>query len=251
MVPSLKSRWLYLRLKFVRISLLGCYRLVCYLYDTKSRTHLTLGDVARISGIDVHPRGGVQVNDILETGADDVFAVGEIALHHGASSRLVTKWLKSRNLTTHRNQLAPKKFTGGDISSKLKLLGIHVARFGNYFSGPDISQPLVYNDPFGRVYKKYVFSKDSKHLLGGMMVGDTSDYAKLHALRKSKRLLPMPPGELIVGTKGGAVVGADSLPDEGQVCSCNNVTKGTIRKVIREKKLTSVGEVKSRSKTGT
>lgn len=159
----------------------------------------------------------------------------------------------ARNLTTHCKVplQKKKKFLGGDLSSKLKLLGVHVASFGNYFAGPDISQPLVYKDPFSGIYKKYVFSKDGKSLLGGMMVGDTSDYVKLHALMKSKRPLPMAPGELIVGVKSGAIEGADALPDEAQICSCHNVTKGAVRKLIREKKLKSIGEVKACSKAGT
>ena len=38
-------------------------------------------EVARISGLEVHQRGGVIVDDKLKTSADDVYAIGEVALH--------------------------------------------------------------------------------------------------------------------------------------------------------------------------
>ena len=47
-------------------------------------------------------------------------------------------------------------------------------------------ETLTYRDPFAGVYKKYIFSADGKHLLGGMMVGDTGDYIKLLSIAKKK-----------------------------------------------------------------
>lgn len=35
-------------------------------------------------------------------------------------------------------------------------------------------------------YFRYIFTADGKYLLGGMMVGDTSDYVKLISLVKKK-----------------------------------------------------------------
>jgi nitrite reductase (NAD(P)H) len=45
---------------------------------------------------------------------------------------------------------------------------------------------LVYKDPFSATYKKYIFTADGRHLLGGMMIGDVADYVKLVALVKKK-----------------------------------------------------------------
>jgi nitrite reductase (NAD(P)H) len=45
---------------------------------------------------------------------------------------------------------------------------------------------LVYKDPFSGTYKKYVFTADGKHLLGGMMIGDVADYLRLVAIVKKK-----------------------------------------------------------------
>ena len=45
---------------------------------------------------------------------------------------------------------------------------------------------LVYNDPFSSTYKKYIFTADGKYLLGGMMIGDISDFVKLVAIVKKK-----------------------------------------------------------------
>lgn len=47
-------------------------------------------------------------------------------------------------------------------------------------------ETMSYRDPFAGVYKKYIFSADGKYLIGGMMVGDTSDYIKLVAIIKKK-----------------------------------------------------------------
>jgi nitrite reductase (NAD(P)H) len=45
---------------------------------------------------------------------------------------------------------------------------------------------LIYKDPFGSTYKKYIFTADGKYLLGGQMIGDVDDYVKLVAIVKKK-----------------------------------------------------------------
>lgn len=136
----------------------------------------------------------------------------------------------------------PRKFKRPDLSTKLKLLGVEVASFGDFFadrdgpkeipgrrpakkegeSGPrdkiksltDGPAPppvkaLTYKDPFQQVYKKYLFTMDGKYLLGGMMIGDTKDYVKLVPMVKNQKQLEMPPSELIIGASKGDDDGAD------------------------------------------
>lgn len=45
---------------------------------------------------------------------------------------------------------------------------------------------LTYHDPFSSTYKKYIFTADGQHLVGGMMIGDTSDFTKLVSIVKKK-----------------------------------------------------------------
>jgi nitrite reductase (NAD(P)H) len=108
-----------------------------------------------------------------------------------------------------------KSFIDPDMSTKLKLLGVEVASFGDCFAdvfGPkwlpdgtsgadrkDQVKALTYKDPFSQVYKKYLFTLDGSYLLGGMMMGDASDYVKLLAISKVHKKLETPPGQLIVG----------------------------------------------------
>ncbi len=235
-------------------------------------------DVARESGIEVGQRGGITVNDYLQTSDPDIFAIGECALHRNMIFGLVAPGYEmaeivAANLTGDERQkdvrnLLPERpegcyaqkvpdtflrtFTGADMSTKLKLMGVDVASFGDYEAGPDRARPLTYEDPFEGVYKKLLFNLDGTKLLGGVLVGDASDYGNLLMLNKSKDPLPVKPGELIVGTGGGAAVGGvDSMDDACQVCSCNNVSKGQICAAIREQNLTTVGEVKMCTKAGT
>ncbi len=134
-------------------------------------------------------------------------------------------------------------FRGADLSTKLKLMGIDVASFGNYEAGPEIAQPLVFEDPFGGVYKKLLFNHAGTKLLGGVLVGDASDYGTLLAAgRRAAIRWPYPPGELIVGKRRRRPIGDRiALGRRGQVCSCNNVTKGQLCAAIREGDLTTLG----------
>ena len=133
----------------------------------------------------------------------------------------------ARNITTRLFDDRKAAYKGSDMSTKLKLLGVHVASFGDYFPDESKTHSLVYRDPFSGIYKRYIFTRDGKRLLGGMMVGDTKDYSKLLSLVRSGPILQSPPSELILGVQSGkeGVQGADALPDETQICSCNNVTK--------------------------
>ncbi|CAO3568735.1 unnamed protein product [Mortierella alpina] len=218
-------------------------------------------EIARDSGIECHPRGGVLVNNFMETNLQDVYAIGEAASHDGKTYGLVAPGydmaeVVARNLTRDVSSKGlgkahqPRQFITADMSTKLKLLGVHVASFGDYFANSKGTQALTYRDPFDVVYKKYIFTKDGKHLLGGMMVGDTTDYGKLLGMSKSKKSLQIPPGELILGVGPGQAKGADELPDDTQICSCNNITKGQIRTSVRSKGCSSIGEVKTCTKAG-
>ena len=146
----------------------------------------------------------------------------------------------SFNLTQAKAH-APRKFKRPDLSTKLKLLGVDVASFGDFFADrdgpkylpnrhgkngvvkartggiaevppmPPLVKALSYRDPFEAVYKKYLFTPDGKYLLGGMMIGDTKDYVKLVAMIKNQKPLEVPPSQFILGTKAAGEDDGDDL----------------------------------------
>jgi nitrite reductase (NADH) large subunit len=210
-------------------------------------------DLARESGLDIGARGGIVVNDHLQTSDPLIYAMGEVALHAGMVYGLVAPGYMMADIVADNLAGGEMVFTGGDLSAKLKLLGVDVASFGQYELGPLQAKPLTWEDPFNGIYKKLLFSLDGTRLLGGILVGDASDYGSLSMRVKSGEILPCKPHELILGKSNGSVLsgGVETIPDTAQICSCNNVTKGTICAVIREKKLTAVGQVKEATKAGT
>eukprot|EP00752_Nemacystus_decipiens_P006641 g5971.t1 len=213
-------------------------------------------EIARASGIEVHERGGVMVDDLLRTNDEDIYAIGEVALHGGKIYGLVAPGYEMAESVASTVVGQEQPFTGADMSTKLKLMGVDVASFGRYsgFKEEDDQIPMTWNDPFNNAYKKLFFNKAGTKLLGGILVGDASDYTTLLGLQKSDRDLPIAPGVLMAPAAeegGGAALGVEDMPDDMQVCSCNNVDKGAIFRAVTEDGLTSVGEVKSCTKAGT
>ena len=212
-------------------------------------------DLAKESGIEVGQRGGINVDDRLQTSDPHIFAIGECALHRGMIYGLVAPGYEmaeivAANLTGTGDE---RHFSGTDLSTKLKLMGCDVASFGDYEAPAERAIPLTFEDPFSGVYKKLLFSLDGTKVLGGVLVGDASDYGTYSIMAKSGQVLPCKPHELLVGKSGGgaALGGVDSMPDEAQICSCNNVSKGAICSAIRDGGCETLDAVKKCTRAGT
>ncbi len=105
-------------------------------------------------------------------GAEDVYAVGEVACIQGRTWGLVGPGNTMAEVVVDRLLGGEATFPGADISTKLKLLGVDVASFGDVFAASPGSLEVVYADPVAGVYKKLVVSDDAQTLLGGVLVGD-------------------------------------------------------------------------------
>ncbi|KXS10868.1 nitrite reductase [Gonapodya prolifera JEL478] len=221
-----------------------------------------------------HARGGTVVDNELRTSDPAIFAVGEAVSHRGIVYGLVqpgyemvqvvaSVMAKERHLRCNSgsaiNSPETKRFEGSDMSTKLKLAGVHVASFGDYFAdrngfkGVPASDVVtaVAKDPFGCSYKKLLFSKDGTRLYGGILVGDaTTEYTKLHTMARSSAPLKVSPSEILGRKPKADDEGDDDLPDEAQVCSCNNVTKKDIVDCVKSGKA-SLGDIRSCTQAGT
>ena len=210
-------------------------------------------ELARTCGLTVGQRGGVVVDDRLCTSDPDIFAIGEVALFGGMIYGLVAPGYDMAEIAAANLTGQERAFTGADMSTKLKLMGVDVASFGNAFADEKGARAITFEDPFRGTYKKLLFNPEGTHLLGGILIGDASEYATLSVLAKSGKPLPVAPGELLVPKKGAAG-GVDMLAamgDDAQVCSCNNVSKGAICSAIRDQELCTVDAVKKCTKAGT
>ncbi|EQA46432.1 nitrite reductase [NAD(P)H], large subunit [Leptospira broomii serovar Hurstbridge str. 5399] len=211
-------------------------------------------ELARKSGIITGERGGIIIDDELRANVYGVYAIGEVALHRNFIYGLVAPGYEmaealAYNLCSPHH--TPKSYSGSDLSTKLKLIGVDVASFGDAL-GQAEHIPIVFKNPRSGVYKKLVISLDGKQLLGGILVGDVKAYGNLLSLYLNRMELPEEPETLIVGSVSSEnLFGADSLPEEAKICSCNNVSKGDILHAIREKNCTDIASLKECSKAGT
>ncbi|MBZ4019111.1 nitrite reductase large subunit NirB [Streptomyces purpurogeneiscleroticus] len=209
--------------------------------------------LARECGLEVGERGGIKVDEQCRTTADPaVFAIGECALAvDGRVYGLVAPGYEMAE--TAASAIAAQEtngFTGADTSTKLKLLGVDVASFGDAHGTAEGCLDVVYADSRSGVYKKLVIGQDGT-LLGGVLVGDAEAYGTLRPLTGS--VPPVSPEQLVLpaGTGGPVSIGPSALPDEAVICNCHNVTKGTIRAAVTEHSCGTVPEVKKCTKAGT
>ena len=137
-------------------------------------------ELARACGLTVGQRGGVVVDDHLRTSDPDIFAIGEVALHGGMIYGLVAPGyemaeIAAANLTgqaarLHRRRHVHQAQAHGRRRRQLRRL---------LRRRQDGARPITYEDPFKGIYKKLVFNPDGTRLLGGILVGDASDYGTL------------------------------------------------------------------------
>jgi nitrite reductase (NADH) large subunit len=126
--------------------------------------------LAREAGIAVNR--GIIVDDQLQTGASDIFALGECAEHRGICYGLVEPaYEQARVLAAH---LAGRTaaYEGSVVATNLKVSGVSVFSAGD-FTGSEASESIVLSDVKRGTYKKLVVAEG--RLTGAVLVGEVGD----------------------------------------------------------------------------
>jgi len=213
-------------------------------------------ELAKQADLAVGERGGIVINDQCQTSDQDIYAIGECALWNNfiyglvapgySMAKVVATDLMSESLSDDK-----PSFTGADMSTKLKLMGVEVGSIGDAHGKTPGSLSYTYEDQPEGVYKKIVVSGDKTTLLGAVLVGDTSNYDSLLQYMLNAIELPESPESLILpSVDGAAMLGAAALPDTATICSCLNVTKGDIITAV-DQGCTELSQVKNCTKAST
>ncbi len=210
-------------------------------------------ELARAAGLAVGERGGVVVDSGLATSDPRIFCIGESALACGTIYGLVGPGFEMARTLAMRLCGEERHFTGADLSTRLKLLGVEVASFGDPFADAApgaTTRRVVCEDGTRGIYQKLVSNEDGR-LLGGVLVGDASPYGALLEAFRQGRHSDEPPLALLLGAPSSPSSRASVLADDAQVCACNGVSAKTIREAIRTQELGTVAGVRACTRAGT
>ncbi len=192
-------------------------------------------DIARESGLEIGPRGGVVIDNRCRTSDSDIHAIGECALWNGQIFGLVAPgYQMARTVVDSLNQ-GESLFTGADMSTKLKLMGVDVASIGDAHARTPGALSYTYSDEPAKIYKRMIVSQNGKHLLGAVLIGDANEYGTLLQYCLNGIELPEHPDSLILPNRDGSKstgLGPDKLPASAQICSCYDVSKGRICEAV-------------------
>lgn len=190
-------------------------------------------ELARVSGLELGIRGGIVVNNQMQTSDPSIYAIGEAALYNHNIYGLVAPGYEMADVAAEQILKGSKVMRETiDMSTQLKLIGVEVASFGDPFIENDEVTAIIYENKLSGIYKRINVTKDSKTLLGGILVGDSSDYNSLFQIYSNGMALPKNPEDLILGSRdgseGSSLGTVMDLPETAVICSCENVTKGAI-----------------------
>ena len=126
--------------------------------------------LAKEAGIPVNR--GIVVDDRLQTGTDDIFALGECAEHRGICYGLVEPAYEQAKALAQHLAGRSAAYQGSVVATNLKVSGVNVFSAGD-FLGTDRSEAIVFSDVRRGTYRKLVI--DDGRLAGAVLVGDTVD----------------------------------------------------------------------------
>ncbi len=140
-------------------------------------------ELAVDAGLSTATRGGIIVNNRLQTDDPNVYAIGECASHKGKVYGLVAPGYEMADALAQ--SLAGKKrvrYRGSDESCRLKLLGVEVSVFGDYMQEGD------YHVHRGEKTYRSLVLKRSK-LIGATVIGPWEQAAEIErAVREQRRV---------------------------------------------------------------
>ncbi len=188
-------------------------------------------DLAGDCGLQVGERGGIVVDAQCRTSDPAIFAVGECATAGGRVYGLVAPGYQMARVAADTICGGDAAFAGGDTPTKLKLLGVDVASFGDAHARADGAATITFTDSVALIHKRLVVD-GSGRITGGVLVGDVAGFEAMAAMASGEADTPDEPGSLIGPVVRGAAAaiggGVAAMRPTATICSCENVDKGTI-----------------------
>jgi nitrite reductase (NADH) large subunit len=216
-------------------------------------------ELARACGLAVGERGGVVVDERCRTSDPSIYAVGECALAGGRIHGLVAPGFQMARVVAENICGGDAVFDAGETPTKLKLLGVEVASFGDVRAVTPGSSTLAFTDSVSQVHRCLVNDAEGR-LIGGVLVGDASRFDTLVAIAAGDLDAPADPVDLLLPEGRGAerpaeAAGGPELRRSATVCSCENVSAGeicdAIDECVRSNGQADVAAVKTCTRAGT
>jgi nitrite reductase (NADH) large subunit len=199
-------------------------------------------ELGREAGLETGSRGGIAINNTVQTSDPSIFAIGECVSFNNTLFGLVAPGYAMAEVAAARLGDINKTFEISVPASKLKLLDLQVASIGEtHYSLDDVDFVYEMDRSIG-VYKKLLISKDWKKLIGAVLVGEISEFELIRKTLANGGDLPPTPHDLLapVGEPFNTQI---DMEDDDVVCFCNYVTKGDICKAIDRDHLKTPEEV--------
>lgn len=207
--------------------------------------------LGRESGLEVGERGGIVVDEHCRTSDPVIYAVGECALFESRIFGLVAPGYRMAEVAVSALTGGDECFSGADMSTKLKLLGVDVGSVGDAQGRAEGTLSYVFSDPVKNQYKRLNLSADGKRVTGAVLVGDCEPYDQLLQYVLNELPVPESPETLFLpASAGSAQLDTNLLPDTATVCSCHNVSKGQLAECVQAGART-MGAIKTATKAST
>ncbi|MCT1910601.1 nitrite reductase large subunit NirB [Brachybacterium paraconglomeratum] len=205
--------------------------------------------IGREAGLAVGERGGIVVGESCQTSDPDIWAIGECASFDGVCAGLIAPGNDMADVVADRFLGGTRTHQRGEDGTKLKGVGVDAAAFGDVNAMTPDALEVSFVDPVHRQYRKLVMSDDATTLLGGVFVGDIALYSQLRPM--TGRALSADPSAVIAPEGGGDALAGAEMPDDAVICSCNNVSAGTVRHAVNEQGCHTIGAIKECTTAGT
>jgi len=169
------------------------------------------------------------VDDGLRTSDPNVFAVGDCAVHDDLAYGLVAPGYRMADALAQNLLGQVVRFTGGDRSARLKLLGVDVVSLGAY-QAP--GQKVVFRE--GNLYRKLVVQRG--RVVGAMGVGPWPEIGEVEqAVSSRARVWPWHLRRFARDGRIHPVSGARPVtewPAQAIVCHCIGVSRGSLSAAV-------------------
>jgi nitrite reductase (NADH) large subunit len=159
----------------------------------------------------------------------DIYAIGECALYGGRIFGLVAPGYQMATTLVDVLNGGSERFTGADMSTKLKLMGVDVAAFGDGFGRTPGAQEVVFLEPAPAFIRSW-YSMRKAPVVRRNSGGDARDYGTLMSMMREKvACLPTLKTSFCRSAKAPEVpLGCREFTAAAQICSCHDVCKSTL-----------------------